>query len=103
MRCLFLGLIAVLVVGCQQATPPTKTNIIRNPMPAPKSQASDPGIMPSAAGGLAPVTNPEAVDGGGGGGTGFAAKDMARRAAANGGAPAGSEPTGEEPDDGTGN
>ena len=36
------------------------------------------GVMPSAAGGLAPVQNPEALQGAGGGGVQQAAKDRAR-------------------------
>lgn len=61
---------------------------------SPSDEAGDPGIMPSAVGGSAPVTNPEAVTGAGGGGTGGglgqAAKDQARRAAGQASQPAGS-------------
>jgi hypothetical protein len=93
---LLLVLAAALGAGCQkpEEAPKAVENEVAS-QPAGTGNA-DPGIMPSAAaGGMAPVTNPGAVEGAGGGGIGMAAKGMARGAAEQASTPSGFDDSGE--------
>lgn len=87
---LFLAL-SLLLVGCNPpaaedagATPDAGSTPAVEGGTAPAAGGSgdssqgNVGVMPSAAGGMAPVQNPEALQGAGGGGVQQAAKDRAR-------------------------
>lgn len=90
MRALLPFLCFFTLIGCNApAGEPTEaTSGKESP-----GQSTDPGVAPmgggTAAGGIAPVQGSESVTGAGGGGTGQAAKGMARRAAGSAGGPAG--------------
>ncbi len=86
-RLIALLLVASLaLVACQK---PAEEPAAATPEPAAPT-ATEPGgtgpISP-AAGGVSPVTNPQAVEGSGMGGVGQAAKDRARSVAGSAGAP----------------
>jgi hypothetical protein len=92
-----LVLVAIFVLGCSK---PTEEATNQSPAATPNASgsASDPGISPvggGAAAGMAPVTNPGAVEGAGAGSVGQAAKDMARRKAATGSSSLNQMPTDE--------
>jgi len=81
-RLLLLG-VALFAVGCGPVEVVHKVSSGEDTEPAQKS-APKGGIAPMTAApvGIAPVSGYEGVQGGSGGGTGQAAKDMARRVAA---------------------
>ncbi|MBN9502047.1 MAG: hypothetical protein J0H02_09765 [Armatimonadetes bacterium] len=100
-RMLILMSLGVTVWACNKpaepATPDGQTPPATTSAQAPVG-GNGGGIAPMGpnVGGMTPVTGSDSVQGAGGGGVGSAAKDMARRAAANGGAPAGGADMGSE-------
>ncbi|AIE87854.1 hypothetical protein [Fimbriimonas ginsengisoli] len=97
-----LSLVAVLAVfGCHKGdpTPSEATTSPATVTKAPAAGGGGGGVAPigsGVAGGMTPMAGTDSVEGSGMGGIGQAAKDRAKRAAAGGGAPAGTtETTGE--------
>lgn len=91
---------ACLAIGCTPSPGADKAGeSAANPTPAGNAPAGDSNgvqVMPSAAGGMAPVTGAQNIQGDGGFGVGSAAKDMARNKAAGGGSSLDQLPVGDE-------
>lgn len=85
MRWFVLALIAVFAIGCakeMEADIPEEESAAATEYEGGGfDEREEVGVVSPGAGGVAPVTNPQSVQGAGGGGVGSAAKDLAKRKA----------------------
>jgi len=95
---LILGVLTATAIGCTPTTEPAKEAAAppAPEAPTPANNASGVNVMPSAAGGMAPVTGAENLQGGGGYGVGSAAKDKARSMGGVGGSSLDQLPLGDQ-------